>query len=289
MNVPHPYRKPRPGIVLPALVVCAALILGACDNAVDPFSPRGSQDFAVFGFLDTAADTQYVRVARVQHDAAMLEDVELRPMVSTTNLANGVRTAWEDSAVVLEDGSRGLLHFAAFSALPGVTYRIEISDDPASSTRGFTTVPVTELVQVGMPRRDAFDALQQEIVWRDVGPPAEVALHYRVRALPTRTESTVTVPYVDVGSSSTVGWRVNVMLHRDFGTVRRRVQAAVGDTALVLLDVGMSFDVPSIEWMDVDEASNIDNGTGFFASVGRFFGNWSLDSTTVRAIGYRTP
>lgn len=286
-------RRIRPAHLLILLAAVPLIFLSACDNTVDPFSPTGSQPFAVFGYLDTAADTQFIRVTDVRRDpaaaltAATIVEPDERPRVTTTDVDTGNRIIWRDSLITLDDGAPGLLYFAPFSPRPGVTYRLEITDDASSTTRGFTTIPTSEIIHVEPPRRDGFGDLHQEIFWRDVGAPTGLALQYRVRTLPTRTESTVTIPYTDLGASSTTGWRVDVRLERDRFLVRRRLEEAVGDTVLVLLSIGMTLDVPSIEWVDAEEASNIENGTGFFASVGRFFETWPLDSTAVRRLGYR--
>ncbi len=48
------------------LTLFLILALTACDSSFEPITQEPTHFFAVFGFLDTAADTQFVRVSPVR-------------------------------------------------------------------------------------------------------------------------------------------------------------------------------------------------------------------------------
>ena len=58
---------------LSALLI-AALLLGSCDTAFDPFQ-ENDYHFSVFGFLDDAADSQFIRITPVRDSIALTPGV----------------------------------------------------------------------------------------------------------------------------------------------------------------------------------------------------------------------
>lgn len=255
---------------------------------VDPLVDRGAHAFAVFGYLDTAADTQFVRVSRLQSESAFSDAGAPSPNVLSTDLETGVKTAWSDSLVTLADGSSGLVYYAAFDVRPGSQYLLEVSDESEKPTRATTSVPESIGLIAGTPRRNFMDDLEQTVVWSGLPRGREAVVHYRLRTIPSGADTTVAITYRDGGDVHSSGWIVNVTLERDFRVVRNLIRSARGDTAIALLDVSMSIEATSEEWSQ-SEASNIENGTGFFASVARLRESWSLDSTIVRSIGFELP
>ncbi len=256
---------------------------------MDPFVPGEGHRFAVFGYLDTAADTQYVRVARVRSDATFSSDNDDPPLVTTTNLHTGETVVWADSLIRLENGSLGLVYFAGFDIQPSATYRLDVTDEGAEPTRAFTTVPGTNGIIAGTPHPNRFGDLEQTVLWGSIARARDAHVFYQVRTLPTGVDTTIAISYVGLGERAPEGWIFGVTLERDYRLVRRFTESARGDTAIALLDLSMSIEAPSEEWTVTEEASNIENGTGFFASVGRFRESWSLDTTILQSIGYRTP
>lgn len=281
----HPYR-------ITAKLACVLVILAglqACDNSVEPFAEGNGHSFAVFGFLDTAADTQFVRVSHIGSVGTDPEEVDDPPVAISTHLGTGETVAWQDSVITLEDGSLGLVFFASFEVQPATTYRLDVANDGAAPTRAFTTLPGTNGISSSVPRRDRFNDLEQTLFWSNLARARDALVHYHVQALPSGADTTIAVTYIDSGEVTSNGWLIDVSLDRDYRIVRRLVETATGDTALVLLDLSMSIEALSEEWLVTGDATNIENGTGFFGSIARFRESWSLDSTIVQSIGYRTP
>lgn len=146
-----------PGSTTHAFLTCVALALlaAACDNAFEPIA-EGEVHFSVFGYLDAAADTQWVRV------------MPIRPLSVTTpgaygvdvtlqDVATGRRVALRDSLFRFSDythdqlGSEGLwVHdfWTTEPIEPGATYRfaaLRPGQDPAEAT---VAVPEDYAVEV---------------------------------------------------------------------------------------------------------------------------------------------
>jgi hypothetical protein len=64
------------------LALLPLVLLAACDNAIQPLVEGAQTEFSVSGYLDTAADTQFVRLESVRptgvSDRPPLEDVIVR-------------------------------------------------------------------------------------------------------------------------------------------------------------------------------------------------------------------
>ena len=211
------------------------------------------------------------------------------PLVTTTNLDTGESTAWTDSVVILDDGSLGTIFFALLEVQAGDTYRMDVRDGAEAITRATTKVPSTAGLAAGTPSRVRSGDLIQPLIWEDLRRGREAHVHYRVLSLPSSADTTIVLTYAGSGEITALGWSIGVMLDRDYRLVRRFIENARGDTALVLIDVSMSIEALSPEWVVTGDATNIENGSGFFASVGRFRESWTLDSTTIRSIGFRAP
>lgn len=275
-----------------AALACVLIVfagLSGCDNTIDPFALGDSQPFAIFGYLDTAADTQFVRISRTRSNESLLGELGDPPVVTITDVGTGETAAWKDSVIALADGSHVRAFFSTFDIQPSVSYRLDVVDDGAEPTQASTTLPGTNGVISGVPRPNRLGDLEQTVVWQDVRRGRDMRVHYRVRSLSTGADTTVVRDYGDAGGVTMDGWLISVALESDSRIVRSLVQSAYGDTAIALLDLSMSIEALSEEWGAAAEAANIENGMGFFASVARFRKSWSLDSTIIRAIGYHTP
>ena len=81
---------------MPVIFAIYSLIgLAGCDTEIAPFTEVGTFSYAVIGYLDTAADTQWVRISELRRDV----DIPSGPSqatVITTALSSQQTRAWTD-------------------------------------------------------------------------------------------------------------------------------------------------------------------------------------------------
>ncbi|RMF65573.1 MAG: DUF4249 family protein [Bacteroidetes bacterium] len=132
-----------------------ALMLGACDTAVSPLRDDPDAFFALHGYLDTGADTQYVRVQALRSTVAPETTAFLDATVHSLDEATGATRAWHDSLVTLEDGRPGHLFFAPFRPEPGRTYRLVVTRSDGARTEARITTPAPPRAARPCPSRMA--------------------------------------------------------------------------------------------------------------------------------------
>ena len=275
----------KPPAPFSAVSILLLLTCVACENTVEPFTESDAVPFALFGFLDVNADTQFVRVSPVRKTIDGGEPDARPEIVRSTSLASGLSTVWMDSLVTLNDGSTALLYFAPFAPEPGARYVLELASRDGAPTRAFTHVPDGSDFSLSAPTSDTLGFLRQRTLWPGVRSVGETTVEYRVLALPSRDEATFRFPYGEFGGGNAGNWSVEVQLERDRQQISRNLSIAFGDTLASLLDITMTLEVLSPEWT-ADRGSNIENGLGFFASFGRFSQTWVPDDSTAAEIGY---
>ena len=272
--------------ILPALLL--ALTLTACDNAVAPYTEDGPFPFALFGYLDTAADTQYVRATPVHRgEAAPPDPAEVELVLVRTS--TGERTAWQGRPVRLDDGTDGYEFYAALPIVPGEVYRLEASGGGGAEVSALTRVPEPLPAGVGEVRQGR--VLLQEVVFPDVRPrPLRPAMHYRVAPGPGEPPREVVIPYgPSIAQTGDGSLRLTVRLSADRDAILEQLGCPEGDTAVVLLGLGLAYERLSGEWPPPDPPAPLDGGLGFFGSVGHFFETWTLPDSTTRRLGFAVP
>jgi len=264
------------------------LISSACDNTVDPFTEQQEEFFVIYGYLDTAADTQKVRINPITR--ALDQSIDQGDIVvSSTILETGETVVWSDSLIQLEDGSNGFLFYALFSPQPGRTYRLDIHGVEGLQTSAHTTVPETPHITVHEPAIGVFGLTSQQIVINDYWSPRNLGVQYHVIPLDKNEVETHLITYHGVGFPGNEGWEVVVQLERDFRMLVRDIYTSPDDTTMAFVGVGLVYDRLSDDWQNQGLELNIVNGHGFFGSIGRYYSEWSIDSTTVRDIGFIFP
>ena len=279
----HPHTF-RPAAVLGAFLL---LISSACDNTIDPFTEIGSVPFALFGYLDTGRDTQFVRVSPVRKSREPDASAPGPTRVTSTNLKTGEVIAWRDSLVELGDGAFALLFYAPFTPQPGATYALELQSREGQPTRAFTAVPGGSIFERDAPRVDSLGFLRQRTIWRDLPIARQTFVEYRVRPASKPRDTTFVFQYV--GSTGGGDWRVDVQLERDRRRMSFASASSFGDTLLTLLGITMRVDAGSPEWNNPESSANIENGLGFFAAVGRFSQSWNLEPNDAVRAGFLRP
>ncbi len=126
---------------LVALLAAGAPAIG-CDEAdFDPFEPS-NRYFSVYGYLDAAADTQFVRVTPLR-DSLLAGPGPLDAAVTLERLDTGAKTVWRDSLVRLAGGRLGHVFWSAERVVPGPTYRLAVTRSDGAASVADVVVPDT--------------------------------------------------------------------------------------------------------------------------------------------------
>lgn len=264
------------------------LMVGAvgCDNAIEPLSETSGDVFAINGFLDSEADTQFVRVSGLRPiilaDEPDVSDVR----VSSIDSETATVIEWRDSLVVLDDGSTGHLFFALFKPTPGNEYTFRVERSGGRRATATTRIPMSPDVLVSAPEGDSL-TLSQFILLRGVGsPPSDLQMHYRVVEPDSEMARDIIIGYGQTGQVSASGWRFEVFLKRDVNTILRTLGLLPSDTTVRLKRIGVRLSIPSREWADIASPQNLEMAHGFFGSVGRYSISWTLDPLSTKIIGF---
>ncbi|QXD16514.1 hypothetical protein GQ464_006080 [Rhodocaloribacter litoris] len=273
------------------------LLPAGCDDTVNPFEEE-DRYFTLFGFLDTAADTQFVRVIPLRTTLLPEGPEPLDVHVTTTALPDGRVQVWRDSVIQYADGSFGHVFYAPMQVFPSWTYRFEVRRADGATTTAETTVPPATNVRVAPPA--GLSRPEQTVLWEGIDfPPFRVEVWYRFASFPpTEPFREVVVVYGEerYGRRVEGGWQVNVALAED----RRAVLAQLGEP-LTLLGVGMRLTMSDDRWrppggvfdpellVQPGTFSNVENGFGFLGAVNQFTAEWTLPEPVVTALGYAYP
>ncbi len=278
-----------PNALFPLLLFI--FLLSSCDSSFDPVVQDQAEFYGVFGFLDTAADTQFVRVSPLRETLEPSGELVV-PQVVSTHLATGEQTVWQDSIVVLDDGRRGQLFFAQVAVNPGDTYRLEVRGPEGEVTRAVTEVP-SRLRIAPQPIARGFNQrwVQRVTLLGQPLLPYQVTMFYEMT--PPGAEAPIRLSSFFLGDAlSTAGVQVIVNLEFDREEILNRLSLPQIDSTIVLNSINLEIEEVSAEWGRTDTAEapgNVENGFGSFASVARYTISWTLDEAALRRIGYRAP
>lgn len=276
----------RPYVWLMPLLLLAAV---GCDNSVEPFAAT-TRHFAIYGFLDAASDTQYVRIepTRPLPDAASAPEFGIA-RVSTTDEMTQEMMVWRDSTILLEDGQEGLLYWAPFQAVEGHRYLIEVVREDGASSRASNVVPDLTTKEIRRPSRTFRGTFEQSLILPEVfRRPESITMNYLVTLDADEDPVLITLDYNVFGVRIADGWKIDVRLTRD----RERIQSRLGvpSTAILrLYDVSVTLRLLSEDWPAIgsdERGSNVEEGFGFFGAAATHHFGWRIDSLVVAELGY---
>ena len=264
-----------------AVITFAALLcLAACDNTVEPFVASDDESFAIYGYLDSAADTQFVRVSPVIDASGFAYGDTLDAHVVLTNLGTGIRHQLNGASAPLADGRRAYYFYTTAPPADGAAYRLDVFRPGGDTTEAFTRTPGPNQVDVQDPEIGPDDLIVQRIEWIDVGNVRDILVHYRIRS--RYSISTVSVAY---RSPELSGAKVTTIgLQRDRATVIDRLPGGHTPGDVALLGVSVTAELLSPEWGLGAAPERI-----FFGSIGDVRKEWTLPDSVVTRLGYRVP
>ncbi len=124
---------------LPALCLAGGLIFGGCTETFEPFQ-ENERYFSIYGYLDAAADTQFVAVTPlrklVSADAGAIDDA-----VMLENLETGETIRWRDSLFRFSNGSVGHVFWSKERVEPGGRYLFTVTRSDGATTATTVRMP----------------------------------------------------------------------------------------------------------------------------------------------------
>lgn len=277
-----------PGARWLRLLMLAALLAWstACDDTIQPLADNPESLFAVYGFLDSSADTQFVRVEALRPTVLAMDDTPARldAEVTSTDLDTGEQIPWSDSLVVLDDGSTGHLFFAAFRPRVGGTYRLEVRRPDGRTTHATTQLPPTPDMSVSSPVGDTLNLAQRILLSNLPDRPFQVSMQYQVGRSPGQRD-TFDIAYGNIWKRLSTGWEIEIQLVRDQRIILARLDLDSMDKSVLFYGLNMVVSLLSTEW-NTTPSRNITNGEGFFGAISRTPLSWELTSDDVATIGF---
>jgi len=267
--------------LLAALVLLVGL--GACETAIEPFEQDQDRRYALHGLLDSAADTQYVRV-QVLRDALNGPEATLGADVVMHSHGDEERV-WEYVQGRDELGAPTHLFRSAFRPRPGVRYALVLEQSGQSAASAAVTQPPLPDVEV----QPAVGELSptKRVIFRGVDPQLNaVSFWYVVDDPVTGKAVRIDRPYPLPGTWENEGWAFTIFLAIDRSDILRVLGLDPDDRSVRLLAAGAHVEIRSPEWTSREPDPGIVTGHGFFASVGRYDIPWILPGDEVRRMGF---
>lgn len=266
------------------LLLFAGLI--GCDNTIVPLVPGSEGELFIFGYLDTATDTQYVRIDAVRAAAVgprvALDDIRV---ISTDE--QGIQTGWNYVSVELDDGQAGDVYMGLFRPKAGERYTLNASrPDGSASTMAHVTMPALPVLQPQRPRGNELTLFQTVRVTGVQRDPLRLTVLYEVLGFGSDVPLRFPVDYGATGRLLGNDWDLDVFLKRDQTSVVAQVNRDGSNREVALLSIGLRTELLSPEWDDPTTAENVSGGRGFLGGIGRYELTWLLESDAVETIGF---
>ena len=275
------------------LLAVTSSVLVSCDNTVEPFGETSAK-FGLFGFLDAAADTQFVRV-EIRRESQSRVGLEVPKMISR-NLESGLQQTWQDSLVTLETGDQGLLFWSAFRPEESSRYQLEVSDPVSDLSSGGTSEMSSAIVE--MPSSPVMSinptvvtnaaTWEQQLIFEETPAiPDRVSVRY-VTAYRNGALYVNEVDYFTRFVTYDVNaWSMRTRLSRDLDSIRG--EGGFGDTEEIRFkEAKVILRLRSEQWLNGGSTnSNVENGFGFVGSVITFEEIWPIDADVLLDRNFR--
>ena len=294
------------------LILTIAFVFNGCDStSIDPFQNE-SRYYTVYGYLDqtqnfVSGSSHVLRVIPVTRRSAVITspdeaNANLDARVFTIDTQSEQEIEWRYSLEELSDGNYGHIFRANFFVLPGRTYRLEIRRSDGVISSAETTVPSLSSTIAQRPAPimgvDSSD-VRQEIVLPDLNAIWDMTLIYRLRQGSCFNPNTTIhkIPYGRPGNPTERGWQLTAQVAQDKGAIDQEF----GFTDRFLCAMGVEVKILDRNWELPNSAeaiealafsnvpSNVQNGYGFFGSIGLLQYDWQISDELAELLGQPTP
>ena len=300
------------------VAVLASLMFTSCtDTTIDPFS-NDERYFTVYGFLDVLETEHQVRVVPISRLSGTIKTpteaaASLDAVVTTTESSFGTVTAthrWTHSLEQLSDETYGHVFRATFPVSAAYTYTLRVTRSDGAETTAVTRVPVIDETNILDRRPLTANSDTTEITQEIIAPP-RIASPWAIKVIYLYAGGGIDarefVQYGRVGEPTPEGgWRfvIDAIADREF--VHAAIDRTLADGHLVpgdvvsLVSMGVEYRMLDDNWnppgsefdpevlAQPGTLSNVENGYGFFGSVGFYREEWNTVELSA-LLGYDQP
>lgn len=286
------------------LSIGCLLLAGCEDPLVDPFTTGAH--YTVYGFLSPFETEHFVRVIPIRRYPENIAkpggpQSEIDAEVTSTNLSTGQTLKWTHNLVRLNDGSYGHVFSAGFLVSTGATYRLTVRRSDGAQSVAETTVPEGMSAET-LPAKVDENSVTQVIRWKNVPKVDNVTIVYCAAAVGITACADgedgggLFIPYGQSGRRVGNDWEITVDLSRDFEHLRD-IAGLPDDLPLQLNSLQMRVLGLDANWTVYDDPdqfaqpsalNNVENGFGYWGSLGNGLLDWVPDSEALAVIGVRT-
>jgi len=311
---------PRPTFLRAIVTVCLSagllLAVAACDDAfIDPFD-NNERYYTLYGYLDAIETEHAVRVIPVtrtpEHITSPTDDqATIDAVVTSTDLRTGQRITWRHTLEKLDDGTYGHIFRASFIVRPSNMYRLEVKRSDGKTATAETKVPY--IPEAARFRVDPIEVTLDSVVtqrWYLTGVPSPwkiegVYLMGNDFRPPGAISHRFYVPYGRTGERiDDDTWHFTLNISEDQTQVREQLEhfrsiGVFGRSEEHLRAVGIRVRMLDANW-DPPEGvfdpevlaqpgtlSNVENGYGFWGSIGLYVQEWEASFGFSWLLGYK--
>ena len=289
------------------LISAYVFVLSGCDTTfVDPFA-NDTNFFTIYGFLDEANNlpggrAHAVRVVPSTRRAATITSpadpqASIDARVFVVNAFSGQETEWRHTLQRFSETEYGHVYRSNMPISQNTLYRIEVRRSDGTVTSAETLVPAVStinIIQDPQPRVETSPSeVYQGILIPGVSNVWSIDLTYYISGSGCFTTTPINVAYGRPGSFDGEGWRFEANVTSDLRGIDIGENMALD---LTLCSIGLDVRVPDTEW-DLSNAepgvelpafstvpSNVENGLGFFGSVGVINNAWNTTGALKAAL-----
>ena len=284
--------------------------MGCSDTTIDPFENE-EKYFTIWGYLDQLSTEHELRVIPVTRYVENIINptdtgAQIDAEVFSVDLTTGTRIRWNHELAKLNDGTYGHVFRSHFLVNTKRTYRIEVIRADGKMTSAETRVAAidsdTLFVRNPVVWGDDSTEVYQDIEIPGIASPWEIQAIYRWEGGDQAWK--YLIPYGRPGvRTEDGGWRVRLNISADQPEVKEHIEWAksVGiippGAPYALMGMGFQVRVLDQNWdpprgifdpevlAQPGVLSNVENGYGFFGSVGLYIQEWQAFHLS-KALGY---
>ncbi|MFO8100319.1 MAG: hypothetical protein R6T83_11955 [Salinibacter sp.] len=138
---PSAAARSRPFVSLCLALLCSAVLVVGCDTSVQAVVPSDDEHYSMFGVLNPAQDTQWIRVEPLPDPTSDGAPQDLDVTVTLRNQDTGQAWTLQDSLMEVFQDEFQHNFWTTAPITPSTSYRLSVRNDEGDSTWATTATP----------------------------------------------------------------------------------------------------------------------------------------------------